>query len=260
MAERKAISKSLRFEVFKRDSFTCQYCGRMAPDVLLEIDHIMPVAKGGTNDLLNLVTSCADCNRGKGKKTLSDSSTIKNQQKQLKELAEKREQIKMVMEWKNELLELEEEQVDAIDELVQSFTQGQINISDSGRQDVKKWLKSFGFNCVYESTKLALDQYLTCDVYNGEVKYNLRSCRKAIDYIPGICRNKKEDPTDQFLKDLNYLVKILSNRFGRLTSTDYWQCKERIKKALRFADSFDQIKRIASSCNSIYDFKQRMDE
>lgn len=36
MSKRKSISKKLRFEVFKRDGFTCQYCGRMAPDVVLE--------------------------------------------------------------------------------------------------------------------------------------------------------------------------------------------------------------------------------
>ncbi|MCK4795228.1 MAG: HNH endonuclease [Desulfobacteraceae bacterium] len=49
--KRKAISKKLRFEVFKRDSFTCQYCGRKSPDVLLEIDHIKPVSKEGKNDI-----------------------------------------------------------------------------------------------------------------------------------------------------------------------------------------------------------------
>ena len=66
MAERKALSKKLRFEVFKRDKFTCQYCGRMAPDVILEVDHINPVAEGGNNNFNNLVTACQDCNRGKG--------------------------------------------------------------------------------------------------------------------------------------------------------------------------------------------------
>ena len=54
MAVRKAISKKLRFEVFKRDNFTCQYCGRMAPDVVLEVDHINAVANGGDNNILNL--------------------------------------------------------------------------------------------------------------------------------------------------------------------------------------------------------------
>ena len=75
--KRVPISKALRFEVFKRDSFTCQYCGRSAPEVVLEVDHIVPVSKGGTNDLFNLVTSCKECNRGKSNKELSDDTTIK---------------------------------------------------------------------------------------------------------------------------------------------------------------------------------------
>lgn len=55
--KRKAISKSVRFEVFKRDNFRCQYCGATAPDVLLELDHVMPVAGGGDSEILNLLTS-----------------------------------------------------------------------------------------------------------------------------------------------------------------------------------------------------------
>lgn len=66
------IGKSLRFEVFARDGFTCQYCGRRPPDVLLECDHIHPQSKGGTDDSLNLLTSCLDCNRGKRAKLISE--------------------------------------------------------------------------------------------------------------------------------------------------------------------------------------------
>lgn len=91
--KRKTISKKLRFEVFKRDNFTCQYCGRMAPDVVLEIDHINPVANNGTNDIINLITSCKDCNRGKGAKVLNESEVLKKQQEQLQELNERREQL-----------------------------------------------------------------------------------------------------------------------------------------------------------------------
>ena len=50
--KRKSINKKIRFEVFKRDNFTCQYCGKSAPNVILEIDHITPVSKGGNNDLI----------------------------------------------------------------------------------------------------------------------------------------------------------------------------------------------------------------
>jgi len=62
---RKQTSKRLRFEIFKRDLFTCQYCGKQPPDVVLEIDHIHPVADGGKTEPLNLTTACADCNAGK---------------------------------------------------------------------------------------------------------------------------------------------------------------------------------------------------
>lgn len=66
------VSKSRRFEVFKRDGFTCQYCGSRPPEVVLEVDHIDPRALGGADEELNLITSCADCNRGKSAKRLGD--------------------------------------------------------------------------------------------------------------------------------------------------------------------------------------------
>ncbi len=62
-----------RFEIFKRDGFVCQYCGRRPPTVELETDHIVPKAKGGDDDPVNLVTSCFDCNRGKGARLLEEA-------------------------------------------------------------------------------------------------------------------------------------------------------------------------------------------
>lgn len=67
---RKSLGKGLRFDVFKRDGFTCQYCGQRPPDVVLQVDHITPVADGGDNDIMNLVTSCEACNQGKKAKRL----------------------------------------------------------------------------------------------------------------------------------------------------------------------------------------------
>lgn len=66
------IGKSLRFEIFARDGFICQYCGQRPPDVVLELDHIHPRSKGGDDDPLNLITSCWDCNRGKRDKVLRE--------------------------------------------------------------------------------------------------------------------------------------------------------------------------------------------
>ena len=66
----RTLPPSLRFEVLRRDDFCCQYCGRRAPSVRLEVDHLRPWSSGGTHHLGNLKTACSDCNRGKGAKHL----------------------------------------------------------------------------------------------------------------------------------------------------------------------------------------------
>ena len=78
--KRKGISKKKRFSVFKRDDFTCQYCGSHPPNVVLHVDHIHPVSKGGTNEEENLITSCFSCNNGKGAETL-DVAPISTEKK-----------------------------------------------------------------------------------------------------------------------------------------------------------------------------------
>ncbi len=62
-----AVSKTLRFEILRRDNFTCRYCGTKAPAAELHVDHVTPVTLGGEDKAENLVTSCVDCNNGKGK-------------------------------------------------------------------------------------------------------------------------------------------------------------------------------------------------
>lgn len=60
-----AVSKRLRYEILRRDGHKCRYCGASAPDVPLRIDHVTPVALGGTDTADNLVTACEPCNSGK---------------------------------------------------------------------------------------------------------------------------------------------------------------------------------------------------
>jgi hypothetical protein len=74
-SKRKAVSAKARFEIFKRDGFTCQYCGAHPPQAILHVDHIVPVAEGGTNEDTNLVTSCDRCNLGKGANSLESIPT-----------------------------------------------------------------------------------------------------------------------------------------------------------------------------------------
>ncbi len=64
-------SKRLRFEVLRRDNYTCRYCGATAPDVPLRVDAVVPEALGGSHkDPANLITACEPCNTGKASTTL----------------------------------------------------------------------------------------------------------------------------------------------------------------------------------------------
>ena len=66
--DREGISARTRYDILRRCNFACFYCGTPAALGLkkLQIDHVMPVALGGTNDPWNLVAACYDCNAGKG--------------------------------------------------------------------------------------------------------------------------------------------------------------------------------------------------
>ena len=64
-AGRQHIPRKLRHQVFQRDGYRCRECGATNKQTRLHVDHIKPVAKGGTNDLNNLQTLCEECNKAK---------------------------------------------------------------------------------------------------------------------------------------------------------------------------------------------------
>ena len=64
-APRRAVTNSKRYDVMRRDHFQCVLCGASGREAKLEIDHIIPVSQGGTDDPANLRCLCFQCNRGK---------------------------------------------------------------------------------------------------------------------------------------------------------------------------------------------------
>ena len=69
-----------RFNVFLRDHFHCQYCGRLQielkPRESLTRDHLIPLSRGGANDWTNVVTACSPCNLLKGNRLLRESGMM----------------------------------------------------------------------------------------------------------------------------------------------------------------------------------------
>lgn len=70
-----AVSKSLRLQILRRDNHTCRSCGATAPDARLQVDHVVPVALGGSDEPSNLRTLCEPCNSGKSA-TPPDAATV----------------------------------------------------------------------------------------------------------------------------------------------------------------------------------------
>ena len=69
--QRALMTSNLRKSILERDGYTCQKCGasqKNEPNLLLEVDHIIPISKGGITSVENLQTLCWRCNRSKGSK------------------------------------------------------------------------------------------------------------------------------------------------------------------------------------------------
>lgn len=69
--KRPSLEPQRRWAILQRDNFTCAYCGARPGNDKLEVDHIVPVSRRGSDHDANLVTACARCNQGK-----SDSISV----------------------------------------------------------------------------------------------------------------------------------------------------------------------------------------
>ena len=242
MAKRKGISKSTRFEVFKRDSFTCQYCGKSATDVVLEVDHINPVSKGGDNDISNLITACFDCNRGKRDKKLTENQAIKKQKKELDKLNQRREQLEMMAQWRAELIDIENEEADKIMKLVSDSLGLNSKLTDTGRTKMKRLIKKYGFDEVLESSIIAYEQY---------------DINIAFSKIEPIIKNKKMQQEHPEMKDLFYIRAIVKNKFS------YYDLNTAImllKKCYELGATIDSLKDFTRNCSNWTQWKNGLNE
>lgn len=250
-----SITKKIRFEVFKRDKFTCQYCGQQAPDVTLQVDHIEPKSAGGSDDILNLVTSCFDCNQGKKHRRLSDNDAIKKRKKQLDDLQERREQLEMLMEWHKSLIDLEGETITRLSDLWSELASG-YRLNDHGLDNLKRWVKRFGLNETVEAMKASVDQYLRYDNESERPDIATKeSVEKAFNYIPRICANKDRFEQAPYLKDLYYIRGILRNRLSYVNDHKSIQLME---AALKAGIDIDEIKEYAKQVKNWSSFQDTL--
>jgi len=204
--KRVGLSKTVRFEVFKRDAFKCQYCGACAPEVVLEVDHIDPVSKGGDNDLMNLITACKPCNRGKRDRELSDDSSIQKQRVMLEELNERREQLEMLLAWREGMKDIVGHALQAAKAEWSSVVSG-FYLNENGEQSLKKLLRTFPLSKLLDAMHIAANQYL---VFDDKGKPIAESVNHAWSKVGGIARMSNMDETQ---RELYYIRGICRKRF-----------------------------------------------
>ena len=209
MNKRKSISKKLRFEVFKRDKFMCQYCGATLPGTTLEIDHIKPVAKGGGNDLLNLVTSCFECNRGKSDKTLDDDSAVTKKKNQLDLLQENREQMEMMLEWSDGLQVIDNERTQELIKRINAKMHP-LSVNEGFEKRFANLTKKHVLPDVLQAIEIASERYLKFDIDGNTTE---ESADNFVSKIGGVLHNLNIPPIQQ---KANYIKGICKNRFS------YW--------------------------------------
>jgi hypothetical protein len=243
MTKRKQIPKRVRFEVFKRDSFCCQYCGESAPSVVLHVDHIKPVSKGGTNDLINLVTSCQGCNSGKSNIELSDNSALEKQKEHLKALGEKQDQVEMMISWRESLMSLDDDLTDSVISIVDDWV-GESRTSDYFRSEIKKTIKKHGYPSACDCVDNALDGFSFPMVEDDS---------QLSDFLKKVLKNTKYigKSKDTAKSSIGYIRGILKNRGVAFGDAKFYT---RFEEARLSMSELEKVKDIAKKSDNITQF------
>lgn len=212
-----AITKKIRFEIFKRDGFACAYCGKTPPEITLEVDHIEPKSKGGKDDINNLITACFDCNRGKRDIPLdkAPSTLIEN----LEVLKEKEEQLKEYNKFIKTIEKRTNKETREIEKAFQVYFPDLCFTEQFKKSTIRRFLKHLQMHEIINAVHLA-----------GPRKTDPDACLK---YFCGICWNiiKKDDPEKKIVQtwiQLGYHYKGRQIYFNKRDLRFLAQCNEQV--------------------------------
>ncbi len=245
--KREPLSKKTRFEVFKRDNFTCQYCGRKAPDIILECEHIHPVKHNGKSNIINLITSCRDCNRGKGATLLSDHTELSKQRQQIEDLNIRRQQLEMMLSWKDELMDAGASDCELIADYISKKLDGKFHVGDLGKSKIRAFLKRSTASEIIDAIDKAHDSMSSKIAIFGVTK---KTFEILWTIFTAILLRKTATPSEK----KKYLRGIIYNRFEDSTYWDHAKVINDFIDKFPSDEQYDRILNLAKTCNSIRQF------
>jgi len=125
--------------------------------MVLEVDHILARANGGTDEFLNLVTACAPCNRGKSAVRLTENHALEKQVSQIERIEEQAATLEQLRQRKAEADELLNLQIDAIDDAIHGHTE--CSLTEAGRKTVRRWLATDSVEALMTAVDAAAQTY-----------------------------------------------------------------------------------------------------
>lgn len=225
-SKREHISKRLRFKIFERDQFKCVYCGSgIEMGITLHIDHIIPVAEGGTSEEANLATACDQCNLGKGAKIIGADKipNIKEVNKELRkefELNKERtEQLKQYYRYKEKLQNIKNPEQDALNDILKRRLG--YSLTSVEFKQFKRLHDKCGLDLVIEGIGIVADK--NRDWASSDQKHR---------YLCGVLYNlfrEKTDPLYNPEREVKYYYLNHRNNSGSVYYVD-WKIKPYIQK------------------------------
>lgn len=252
------VGHKVRFEVLRRDGFRCQYCGQSATDPSIElelayldegnlpsgelqVDHVEPSSKGGSDDPLNLVTACVACNSGKSDRVLSDESILQRQFGYLEKAELRRQTLREMMRWKRSLEASKNERLGDFVEFWEGLTHNTTTLNTHGRAAIKTLLNNrsdWSEEDILDAMVASIETYMKFDAERP----TLESVEKAFDKIRGVLRFKDKP----WMKDLFYIRAILKNNCSYLPPDIMELLEEAYERGVKIRDLRGAAKRATS--------------
>ncbi|HEY7328724.1 MAG TPA: hypothetical protein VH592_13860 [Gemmataceae bacterium] len=165
----------------------------------------------------------------------------------LEELNERREQLEMMIQWKEELSKLKDDVIDRLSQHWSKLVPG-YSLNENGLKTLKKLTKQFDLHEILDAMQTAVDQYVTFQ----QGKPEQQSVERAWGKVSGICRTRRDEETKPYIRELYYIRGILRNRVH--VNENY--VMELLEEAVRVGTDVESLKTLAKRTRNWTEFRE----